>query len=138
MDLQEVTWVSTGPWIRSSKSTNDLRKETMLEVAPVVRYLCSQSELPNQESGPNASVQRRGPVRKDSGRCSRDLPTERPRKPIPPDRYGIFTMRTETYSIPKEETSTVAELLVTNLFCCFGVPRELRSDQGSNFKSCLI
>jgi hypothetical protein len=32
----------------------------------------------------------------------------------------------------------VAEVLVTNFFCHFGVLQELYSDQGRNFESCLI
>jgi hypothetical protein len=51
-----------------------------------------------------------------------------------------FTKWPEAYAIPNQESSTVVEVLVTNLFCCFGVPRELRvhSDQGHNFKSHLM
>jgi hypothetical protein len=32
----------------------------------------------------------------------------------------------------------VADVLVTTLFCHFRVVRELHSDQGCNFESCLI
>jgi transposase InsO family protein len=32
----------------------------------------------------------------------------------------------------------MAEMLVTKLYCRFGVPRELHSDQGRNFESHLI
>jgi hypothetical protein len=39
----------------------------------------------------------------------------------------------ETYTIPNQEASRVAEALVTNFFCHFVVPRELYSDQGRNF-----
>jgi transposase InsO family protein len=44
----------------------------------------------------------------------------------------------EAYAIPNQEASTVAEALVTNFFCGFGVPRKLRSDQGRNFNFRLI
>jgi hypothetical protein len=34
----------------------------------------------------------------------------------------------EAYALPNQEASTVAEALVTNFFCRFGIPRELHSD----------
>jgi transposase InsO family protein len=49
-----------------------------------------------------------------------------------------FTKWPEVYGIPNQEASTVAEALVTNFFCCFGIPRELHSDQGRNFGSHLL
>jgi hypothetical protein len=39
----------------------------------------------------------------------------------------------EAYAILNQETLTLAEVLVTNLFHCFGLPWELHSDQGHNF-----
>jgi transposase InsO family protein len=49
-----------------------------------------------------------------------------------------FTKWPEVYAIPNQEASTVAEALVTNFFCCFGIPRELHSNQGRNFESHLL
>jgi hypothetical protein len=49
-----------------------------------------------------------------------------------------FTKWPEVYPIPNQEASTVAEALVTNIFCRSGVPRELHSDQGRNFESRLM
>jgi transposase InsO family protein len=49
-----------------------------------------------------------------------------------------FTKWPEAYAIPSQETSTIAEALVTNFFCRFGIPRELHSDQGRNFESHLL
>jgi transposase InsO family protein len=49
-----------------------------------------------------------------------------------------FTMWLVAYAIPNQEAATVAEALVTNFFCRFGVPRELHSDQGRNFESRLM
>jgi hypothetical protein len=48
-----------------------------------------------------------------------------------------FTKWPEVYVIPNQVASRVIESLVTD-FCHFGVPRELHSDQGRNFESCLI
>jgi hypothetical protein len=49
-----------------------------------------------------------------------------------------FTKWPEVYPIPDQEASTVADALMTNFFCRFGVPRELYSDQGRNFESRLM
>ena len=46
-----------------------------------------------------------------------------------------FTKWTESYAIPNQEAETVAEKLVSEFVCRFGVPRELHSDQGTNFES---
>ena len=45
------------------------------------------------------------------------------------------TKWTESYAIPNQEATTVAEKLVSEFVCHFGVPREIHSDQGSNFES---
>jgi hypothetical protein len=49
-----------------------------------------------------------------------------------------FTKWPEVYVIPNQEASTVAEALVRNFFCRFGIPLELHSDQGRNFESHLL
>jgi hypothetical protein len=49
-----------------------------------------------------------------------------------------FTKWLEAYALPNQEASTVAEALVINFFCCFSIPRELHSEQGHNFESCLL
>jgi hypothetical protein len=49
-----------------------------------------------------------------------------------------FMKSLEVYGIPNHEASTVVEALVTNSFCRFGLLQELHSDQGHNFKSCLL
>ena len=46
-----------------------------------------------------------------------------------------FTKWTESYPIPNQEAITVAEKLVSEFICRFGVPRQLHSDQGTNFES---
>jgi transposase InsO family protein len=49
-----------------------------------------------------------------------------------------FTKCPEAYANPYQEASTIAELLITNFFCRFGIPRELHSDQRCNFESRLV
>jgi RNase H-like domain found in reverse transcriptase/Reverse transcriptase (RNA-dependent DNA polymerase)/Integrase zinc binding domain/Integrase core domain/gag-polyprotein putative aspartyl protease len=46
-----------------------------------------------------------------------------------------FSKWPEAFAIPNQEAVTVAEVLVNNIFCRYGVPLELHSDQGRNFES---
>ena len=46
-----------------------------------------------------------------------------------------FTKWTESYPILSQEASTVAEKLVGEFICRFGVPREIHSDPGTNCES---
>lgn len=46
-----------------------------------------------------------------------------------------FTKWPEAYALPNQEATTVAEVLVREYVCRYGVPLELHSDQGRNFRS---
>lgn len=46
-----------------------------------------------------------------------------------------FTKWPEAYALPNQEATTVAEVLVKEYVCRYGVPMELHSDQGRNFES---
>lgn len=46
-----------------------------------------------------------------------------------------FTKWTEAVTLPDQEAITVASALIKSVITKFGVPRELHSDQGSNFES---
>ena len=46
-----------------------------------------------------------------------------------------FTRWTEAFAIPNQEATTIAEVLVEQVFCRFGCPNQLHSDQGRNFES---
>jgi transposase InsO family protein len=55
------------------------------------------------------------------------------------NQYLLIAMDYFTkWPVANQEVSTVADALVTKLFCPFGVPRELHSDQGRNFESQLM
>ena len=45
-----------------------------------------------------------------------------------------FSKWTESYPILNQEATTVAEKLVSEFICRFGVPRQLHSDQGTNLE----
>ena len=44
----------------------------------------------------------------------------------------------EVFAVPNQSAETIAELLVENLICRHGVPKELLSDRGANFLSDLV
>ncbi|GFS83435.1 retrovirus-related Pol polyprotein from transposon 412 [Trichonephila clavipes] len=50
---------------------------------------------------------------------------------------GYFTKWPETYPIPDQEASTVAEVLVQHWISRFGVPLQLHSDQRRNSDSAV-
>ncbi|KAJ8037468.1 hypothetical protein HOLleu_18285 [Holothuria leucospilota] len=49
-----------------------------------------------------------------------------------------FTKWTEAFAMPDQEASTVADILVKQFICRFGIPQELHSDQGRQFESLLF
>ncbi|KAJ8956145.1 hypothetical protein NQ317_019737 [Molorchus minor] len=49
-----------------------------------------------------------------------------------------FSKWVEAYALPNQEASTIADVLVKEWICRFGVPLELHSDQGRNFESILF
>ena len=49
-----------------------------------------------------------------------------------------FTKWTECYAIPNQEAVTVANKLVNEFISRFGVPRQLHTDQGTNFESGIM
>ena len=49
-----------------------------------------------------------------------------------------FSKWPEAFPVPNQEAETVARVLVDGVFCRFGVPDELHSDQGRNFESTLF
>jgi len=49
-----------------------------------------------------------------------------------------FSKWPEAYSIPDQEATTVAEVLVQNWISRFGVPLQIHSDQGTNFNSAVF
>ena len=49
-----------------------------------------------------------------------------------------FTKWVEAFAIPDQEARTIAELLVKEIICRFGVPQLIRTDQGRNFESVLF
>ncbi|XP_041929087.1 uncharacterized protein LOC121693610 [Alosa sapidissima] len=64
--------------------------------------------------------------------------------PLPVTEWGnryvlvamdYFTKWPEAYAVPDQSAHTTADRLVTEMFCRFGAPEELHSDQGRNFKA---
>ena len=49
-----------------------------------------------------------------------------------------FTKWVESYAIPDQEATTVAQKLTDEMFCRFSPPEQLHSDQGKQFESKLV
>ncbi len=49
-----------------------------------------------------------------------------------------FTQWVEAYAIPDQEATTATSKLVDEMFCQFGIPEQLHSDQGRQFESDLV
>ena len=49
-----------------------------------------------------------------------------------------FTKWPEVFAIPNQEAITIAETVVAEVFCRYGVPLEIHSDQGRNFESLVF
>ena len=49
-----------------------------------------------------------------------------------------FTKWVEAFSLPNQEARTIADVLVKEFVCRFGVPLSIHSDQGRNFESALF
>ena len=67
--------------------------------------------------------------------------------PLPCTRMGnkyilivadYFSKWVEAFPMPNQEASTVADLLVKEVVCRFGVPLLIHSDQGRNFESAVF
>lgn len=67
--------------------------------------------------------------------------------PLPESKSGnlyilvvgdYFTKWIEAYPIPNQEATTVGMKLVDEFFCRFSLPKQLHSDQGSQFESAII
>jgi len=50
----------------------------------------------------------------------------------------LFTRWMEAFAIPNQEASTVANVFVDEIFMLYAVPKQLHSDQGSQFESLLM
>jgi hypothetical protein len=59
-------------------------------------------------------------------------------KKIPLDCYNYLTMCPEVYASPKQKTSMVGDILVTNFFCHFRVLKEPHSNQGQNSEALIL
>ena len=51
---------------------------------------------------------------------------------------NYFTKWVEAFPLPNQEAKTVADKLINEVICRFGVPLIIHSDQGRNFESALF
>ncbi|CAI5670428.1 unnamed protein product [Oreochromis niloticus] len=60
------------------------------------------------------------------------------REPLCPVAMDYFTKWPEAYAFPDQNAVTTAERLVNEMFCRFGVPEKLHSNQGRNFEAAVF
>jgi hypothetical protein len=101
------------------------------------------------------ACQRKSPVKKSSRAPMKQYTVGAPMERVAVDILGplpetdrgnkyvlcvgdYFTKWVTAIAIPNQEAETVAAALVENVFCKFGLPRQLHSDQGRNFESKLF
>jgi hypothetical protein len=123
------------PRIRFGNGTTGFRQETTSKYgagsATSVRQVAAR--------GPGLGVNCINKIlRHHINRWSWTLPAEQPRKQISPDRYGLFHQVDGSLRSSHQKASIVAEALVTNFFCRFGIPGLLHSDQGRNIVSRIL
>jgi hypothetical protein len=143
--LTELHGGPSGGHLCVNKTLNKIRhRYYCLQVRNHIETWCRQCDvcaasLPRvQEIGPKEPKQCRRTIRKDSNLCRWTIQLS-----DQGNRYSLiaidyFTKWPEAYSLPIQEASTVAEALVTNFFCRFGIPWKLHSDQSRNFESRLL
>ena len=49
-----------------------------------------------------------------------------------------FSKWPEAYPLPNQETKTIADAVVQNWICRYGVPMEVHTDQGRNFEANVL
>lgn len=103
---------------------------------------CRPCQMRNQRSGRKRAKLHQDPVGSPWERVAVDIlsiPTESQRGNTCVLVVGdYFTKWTEAFALPNHQAVTVADVLVTEVFLRFGVPRILHSDQGREFQSDLI
>ena len=100
---------------------------------------CQARKLPKQK--PRAAL-RLAPVGAPFERIAMDI-----LGPLPlthnGNRYVLvimdyFTKWAEAYALPNQQAETIANVLVTEFICRYGIPLQIHSDQGTNFESNLF
>ena len=110
--------------------------------------------MPKSGPGIVTCAERRGPPRRQRAAMQQYLvgtPMERLALdvlgPLPCTRMGnkyilivadYFSKWVEAFPMPNQEACTVADLLVKEVVCRFGVPLLIHSDQGRNFASAVF
>ena len=100
---------------------------------------CAVRKKPNQKQrAPLQKVERGYPLQMVAADIVGPLP-----KSSTGNKYILvvsdyFTKWAEAYGIPNQEAKTVANKLIDNMFCRFGVPEQLHTDMGTQFESTLV
>ena len=144
--LQQLHSSPTAGHLGVNKTPGRVRERFYwIQCSKDVRTFCKNCDLCSSRRGP--TTKRRAPL----GQYNVGAPMERLAidvlGPLPTTEAGnkylliaadYFTKWVEAYPLPNQEATTVAEALVKNFVCRFGVPLIIHSDQGRNFESLVF
>ena len=144
--LQQLHNTQTAGHLGVAKTLSRVRERFYwVQCQQDVREWCRNCDLCAQKRGPQKKI--KAPMAKYNVGSPMERIAIDVLGPLPITETGnkyilivadYFTKWVEAYPMPNQEATTVAELLVREFVCRFGVPLLIHSDQGRNFESQLF
>ena len=144
--LQELHNTRTAGHLGVAKTLSRVRERFYwVQCRRDVQQWCRDCDLCAQKRGPQKKI--RAPMRQYNVGSPMDRIAIDILGPLPLTEAGnkyiliaadYFTKWVEAFSLPNQEARTIADVLVKEFVCRFGVPLSIHSDQGRNFESALF
>ena len=144
--LQELHNTRTAGHLGVAKTLSRVRERFYwVQCRRDVQQWCRDCDLCAQKRGPQKKI--RAPMRQYNVGSPMDRIAIDILGPLPVTEAGnkyiliaadYFTKWVEAFSLPNQEARTIADVLVKEFVCRFGVPLSIHSDQGRNFESALF
>ena len=144
--LQELHNTRTAGHLGVAKTLSRVRERFYwVQCRRDVQQWCRDCDLCAQKRGPQKKI--RAPMRQYNVGSPMDRIAIDILGPLPVTEAGnkyiliaadYFTKWVEAFSLPNQEARMIADVLVKEFVCRFGVPLSIHSDQGRNFESALF